>query len=75
MNELTAQSMNTAWLLWSMLFGAIGVGFCIYGRRQKRLVPWISGVALIVVPYFIDGTTAMVAACLVLIALPYFVRQ
>jgi hypothetical protein len=61
-------------IVWSMFFGAIGVGFFIYGRKQKRLVPFISGIALMVVPYFIEGTGAMVAVCVAFIALPYFVR-
>jgi hypothetical protein len=73
MNELN-QAGDTASLVWSVMFGAIGVGFCIYGRRQRQLVPWISGVALMVVPYFVDGTTAMVSLCVGFMALPYFVR-
>ncbi len=62
-------------LIWSMFFGAIGVGFFMYGRRQKRLVPAISGIGLMVVPYFIDGVGVMVAVCVALMALPYFVRR
>jgi hypothetical protein len=62
-------------LIWSMFFGAIGVGFFMYGRRQKRLVPAISGIGLMVVPYFIDGVGVMIAACVALMALPYFVRR
>jgi hypothetical protein len=61
-------------IVWSMFFGAIGVGYCIYGRKQKRLVPFISGIALMVVPYFIDGAVAMVALCAAFMALPYFVE-
>jgi hypothetical protein len=61
-------------IVWSMFFGAIGVGYFIYGRKQKRLVPFISGIALMVVPYFIEGTVAMVALCAAFMALPYFVE-
>ncbi len=61
-------------IVWSTLFGAIGVGYFIYGRKQKRLVPFISGIALMVVPYFIDGAVAMVAICGAFMALPYFVE-
>jgi hypothetical protein len=62
-------------LVWSMFFGAIGVGFFIYGKKQSRLVPFISGIALMVVPYFVDGTGALVALCVAFMALPYFVRM
>jgi hypothetical protein len=61
-------------IVWSMFFGAIGVGYFIYGRKQKRLVPFISGIALMVVPYFIDGAVTMVALCAAFMALPYFVE-
>ena len=62
-------------LIWSVFFGAIGVGFFVYGRRQRRVVPFISGIALMVVPYFVDGVGAMIALCVAFIALPYFVRR
>ena len=62
-------------LIWSMLFGAIGVGFFIYGRRQRMMVPFVSGLALMIVPYFVDNVGTMIALCLAFIALPYFVRR
>jgi hypothetical protein len=62
-------------LIWSMLFGAIGVGFFVYGRRQRMLVPFLSGLALIIVPYFVDNVGAMIALCVAFMALPYFVRR
>ena len=73
MNDL-GQSMSTATILWSTLFGSIGVGYCIYGKRQNRLVPWVSGLALMGVPYIVDGTFAMVALSVAFMALPYFVQ-
>jgi hypothetical protein len=65
---------SEASIVWSVLFGAIGVGYFIYGRKQRKLVPFISGIALMGVPYFIDNAGAMVAVCVALIALPYFVQ-
>jgi len=44
---------NTAALMWGMLFGSIGIGFAIYGRTQKAVVPLCVGVALCVSPYFL----------------------
>lgn len=66
--------MNTATLLWGLLFGSIGLGFFIYGRRQKAIVPLLAGVALMIFPYFINNTIALVTLGVVLIAIPYFVR-
>jgi predicted membrane protein len=61
-------------LIWGMLFGAIGLGFFIYGKRQKAAVPLVAGVALFVVPYFVSNVYILVAVGIVLVALPYFVR-
>ena len=65
---------STAHLLWSILFGSIGIGFFIYGRRQKAGIPFAAGVGLFVIPNFIANSYFLAMAGLVLIALPYYVR-
>lgn len=65
---------SAATLLWGMLFGSIGVGFFMYGRKQKMVVPLISGIALMVFPYFFSNAWALVVIGVMLIALPYFFR-
>ncbi|KAB2661779.1 MAG: hypothetical protein DVB31_11985 [Verrucomicrobia bacterium] len=66
--------MNTASLLWSLLFGSIGMGFFIYGKKQGALVPLLCGLALMVFPYFVSDTILLVAIGGVLVALPFFLR-
>ena len=66
--------MNESWLLWGLLFGSIGLGFFIYGKNQKAAVPLVCGVALMVFPYFVSNTIALVAIGAALIAVPYFVK-
>ena len=65
--------MSTGWLLWGMVFGAVGLGFFVYGRRQKAAVPLVCGLALMIFPNFISDTMLLVAVGAALIALPYFV--
>ena len=65
---------STAVLLWVLLFGSIGLGFFLYGKKQKTIVPLITGIALCVVPYFIANMYVLVTVGLVLIAVPFFVR-
>ncbi len=65
---------STAVLMWGMFFGSIGVGFFIYGRKQKAVVPLCVGIALCVFPYFIANVYALVLVGAVLMAIPYFVR-
>ena len=61
-------------LLWGLLFGSIGLGFFIYGKKQKRVVPLVCGLALMIFPYFVSNTLLLAAVGIVLIAIPYFVR-
>ena len=60
--------------IWGILFGAIGLGFFTYGRRQKAVIPFAVGVALFIFPYFISNVYLLVLVGAGLIALPYFVR-
>jgi hypothetical protein len=61
-------------LLWGLLFGSIGLGFFIYGRKQRRVVPLVCGLALMIFPYFVSGPILIVVIGIALIAIPYFVR-
>jgi hypothetical protein len=66
--------VSTASLLWGLLFGSIGVGFFIYGKRQSMIVPLLCGLALIVYPYFVTSTWVLLLIGVVLMAVPYFLR-
>ena len=66
--------MDTAQIVWGMLFGAIGAGYMIYGKRQRAIVPLASGLALMVFPYFVSSNWMMVLVGAALMAIPYFVR-
>jgi len=65
---------STATLYWGLLFGSIGLGFFLYGKKQKRAVPFICGIGLMIVPYFISSPLILVAAGIVLVAATYFIR-
>jgi hypothetical protein len=65
---------STAVLLWGLLFGSIGFGYFLYGKKQKAAVPLITGIVLCVVPYFIANVYALVMVGVVLMAIPFFVR-
>jgi hypothetical protein len=65
---------STAVLNWGLIFGSIGVGFFIYGKKQKAIVPLCVGIALCVFPYFIANLYVLVVVGVILLAIPYFVR-
>ncbi|VAW51941.1 hypothetical protein MNBD_GAMMA06-2105 [hydrothermal vent metagenome] len=66
--------MSTATLLWGMVFGSIGLGFFLYGKKQKAIVPLVVGLTLFVFPYFISDVIILVTLGIILIALPYFIK-
>jgi hypothetical protein len=66
--------VETSSLLWGLLFGSIGLGLFIYGKRQKAVVPLLCGLVLMVFPYFISNTILLIAIGVGLVALPYFLR-
>lgn len=65
---------STAVLLWGLLFGSVGFGFFIYGKKQKAVVPLVTGIVLCVVPYFIANVYVLVGVGVVLMAIPFVVR-
>ena len=65
---------SSAQIMWGILFGAIGLGFFIYGQRQRAIIPFVVGVSLFVFPYFISNVYLMVIVGVVLVAIPYFIR-
>jgi hypothetical protein len=66
---------GTSLLIWGMLFGAIGLGYFTYGKRQQAVVPMVTGIALFVFPYFVSNVVILVIVGLILAAVPYFVRM
>jgi hypothetical protein len=65
---------NTSTLLWGVIFGAIGLGYFVYGKKQKAVIPLISGVGLMVLPYLISNIYFLVLSSIALILLPYFIK-
>ena len=67
--------MNAGVLLWGLLFSSIGLGFFLYGKKQRAVVPLVCGLVLMIYPYFIPNVIALVAIGVVLAAVPYFFRR
>ena len=67
--------MTEATLLWGVLFSSIGIGYFIYGRRQGKTIPLLCGVALMVYPYFMPNSAALIIIGAIFVAVPYFIRR
>ena len=66
--------MVDAELVLGLVFGSIGVGYFIYGRRQGTFMPFVSGLALMAFPYFVEGALATVLVGLVIASLPFVIK-
>ena len=67
-------AVDTTFLMWGFLFSTIGLGFFMYGKKQKALVPLVSGLVLMIYPYLMPNSLWTVVVGVVLVAVPYFVR-
>ncbi len=65
---------DTSYLLISLIFSSIGMGYSLYGKKQKHTVAFYSGLALIVYPYLISDPLLMVVIGIALMCLPKFIR-
>ena len=65
---------SQATLLWGLLFGSIGLGFFLYGKKQRAVVPLLCGLALMGFPYFVSNVILLIVIGAVLMAIPYFIR-
>lgn len=65
---------NPSTIMWGVLFGSIGLGFFVYGKKQKVIMPMVCGAGLMGIPYFITNLWIMVLICLVLLVLPFVIK-
>jgi hypothetical protein len=67
---------NEGFLYASLLWGTIGVGCLIYGKKQGGWTPAFTGVALIVISYVVQSPLIMsVAGIGLLVALRFLTRR
>ncbi len=65
-------SSNTLFL--SLMFGSVGFGYFIYGKKQSKVIPLLVGLSLCIYPYFVSNIYVMLALGVLLIVLPFLVR-
>ncbi|WP_375177309.1 hypothetical protein [Marinobacter mobilis] len=56
-----------------VIFGSIGLGYFVYGARQSSPGFRLTGVALMIYPYFFDSAWTLLAIGLGLLFLPRFI--
>jgi hypothetical protein len=67
--------MNSTALFLGLIFSSIGLGYFIYGKKQKMTMPFICGIALMIFPYFIENNLLISAIGIILSLIPWFIRM
>ncbi|MBU1568203.1 MAG: hypothetical protein KJ630_21590 [Proteobacteria bacterium] len=39
--------MDASTLIWWVIFGSIGLGYFVYGKKQRAVIPLFSGIGLL----------------------------
>lgn len=66
--------METANLLLALVFGCIGFGYFMFGRRKQNIVARYCGIAMILYPYLASSLWEMLAVSVGLMLVPRFVE-
>jgi hypothetical protein len=57
-----------------VLFSSIGLGYFLYGRKQRAIVPLLCGVVLMGYSYFVPNVPLLVGIGVLITVIPYFLR-
>ena len=66
--------MDATSLVLGVIFSSIGLGYFMYGKKQKMIIPLACGLILMIYPYFIESTALLSAVGVILALLSYFLR-
>ncbi len=65
---------DSDFLLWGLIFGSVGFGYFIYGKKQNHKVALVSGISLMLLPYIIENQVMLIITGLILLACPRFIK-
>jgi hypothetical protein len=67
--------LDPTFLFASLIWGSIGVGYFIYGKKQQSIVALIGGVLMVTASYFVGSALLMSVIGLGLMAAVYFLLR
>ena len=72
---LTMNLFDANYLIANLIWGSVGFGYCLYGWRQKSMVPLFGGIFMIAVSYFIGSALLMSLASIALMVAIYWLTK
>ena len=67
--------LNAPYLVASLIWGSVGLGLFIYGKKQQSMVPLFGGLLIIGISYFIDSALYMSLAAIALLSGVYWLKR
>ena len=75
-NLADSNLFNTSFLFASLLWGSVGVGYFIYGKKQGSMIPIIGGLLMIAGSYLISSWLLMsLLSIALMVAVYWLVKQ
>jgi hypothetical protein len=68
-------NLNANFLFASLVWGGVGMGFFVYGKKQRAFIPLYGGIVMIGLSYIISSALYMSGACIGLIGFMYFLHR
>ena len=68
-------NMDTGFLFAALLWGSVGFGFFIYGKKQKSPVPLVCGIVLMGASYFVKTPLSLSLLGLAVITAIYILKR
>ncbi|HEN46967.1 MAG TPA: hypothetical protein ENI75_01210 [Mizugakiibacter sp.] len=62
-------------ILWSSIYGSIGIGYFIYGKRQGDFPALFAGIGLLAVSFVISNGYLLALVSIALMAFPWLWRR
>lgn len=62
---------DASFLFASLLWGSLGIGYFIYGKKQGAMMPMIGGILMIAASYVVSSWLLMSLICIALMVAVY----
>jgi hypothetical protein len=72
---LKANMFSTSSLFASLIWGSIGLGYFIYGKKQGLFSAMVGGILMMAASYFTGSALAMSLVCLGIMVAVYFLGK
>ena len=68
-------SLDSSFLFASLLWGSVGIGYWIYGKRQAAMMPMLGGFVMIAISFLISSWFLMSLLCIAVMVAIYLLAK